>query len=770
MSKRKRKPKPDARVAGNPEADRRRPIHGWLLAGTSCLLVAQLLLPADGTTAADGAGVSLTMLWLLLVVVWLFTVVYRGRQPVRLGITDWAVLALVALHTISAVWAVGHAARPAINMLWEWISVGCCFLLVRQLVIGPRACRALMVIFVALATGLSAYSFYQARIEIPATRRAYEQDPDSRITEALGLDPAATVDPFAKQQFEFRLYTQRPTGTFLLANSLAGFLAPWLVVGFGVAWTTRSSTPRSTTVMVVAAACCLVIGCALYLTHSRTGWVAAVVGLGLILAWRIRTGDFSKRARVAMAFVALILVTTICAAVVRVDHPAAVAARRSVQYRLEYWQATCAMIAEHTVLGCGPGNFRDRYTAFKLPVALEEVADPHNFLLEVWATAGTPAMLALVAVFGSFFLNGRSRRSGDETIVEGSGDDPSADRYLLAGTLAGILLAAVMNPVYAAILNASLDLTAVVIIAGCAAASAAGMWAWVRSGRQAESFVPIAVAAMLVNLCAAGGIGNHGVAGSLWILVAIGLNLRGGAHQTWFPSRVQAAAAIILVLVAAMACQRTGYNPVIRSETALLAARTAAIRGDHAAELNKIQEAVAADPLAAGPPRRLTRLLFAHWVTEVDRDDPDAVQIQQKFEPEFRFASQVWLDRAPDSAAAHQEVGAMFLRAFHAGNDRLLLQAAKDNYQRAVARYPTSSGLRAHLAWTQALSGDKVAAAEEAARAIELDDNQPHEELRLDNDFQRISDPTVDQANTRILMEQLINDRSIDGRAATTIE
>ena len=50
--------------------------------------------------------------------------------------------------------------------------------------------------------------------------------------------------------------------------------------------------------------------------------------------------------------------------------------------------------------GVGPGNFGDHYTRFKLPTASEEIADPHNGFLEVWATAGTPALVALVVTLG----------------------------------------------------------------------------------------------------------------------------------------------------------------------------------------------------------------------------------------------------------------------------------------------------------------------------------------------------------------------------------
>ena len=44
------------------------------------------------------------------------------------------------------------------------------------------------------------------------------------------------------------------------------------------------------------------------------------------------------------------------------------------------------------------------------------MADPHNFLLEIWATAGTPAALAFLAVLGCFAIEGGRRK------VEGGAD------------------------------------------------------------------------------------------------------------------------------------------------------------------------------------------------------------------------------------------------------------------------------------------------------------------------------------------------------------
>src|SRR5262249_352903 len=71
---------------------------------------------------------------------------------------------------------------------------------------------------------------------------------------------------------------------------------------------------------------------------------------------------------------------------------------------LQYWEATRKMIAARPWLGVGPGNFGDNYTRFMAPQAWEKIKDPHNFLLEIWATSGAFALLALVALLAAFFV------------------------------------------------------------------------------------------------------------------------------------------------------------------------------------------------------------------------------------------------------------------------------------------------------------------------------------------------------------------------------
>ncbi len=121
-------------------------------------------------------------------------------------------------------------------------------------------------------------------------------------------------------------------------------------------------------------------------------------------------------------------------------------AGKSLGYRLEYWQATWAMIGDHPWFGCGPGNFQDAYMRYKLPQASEEIQDPHNLFFEVWATAGTPAMLALLAVLGLFGWQTWRRAEPQSGSAAGDPSTKVTTIGLMIGAAAGLLLANLVGP------------------------------------------------------------------------------------------------------------------------------------------------------------------------------------------------------------------------------------------------------------------------------------------------------------------------------------
>ena len=207
------------------------------------------------------------------------------------------------------------------------------------------------------------------------------------------------------------------------------------------------------------------------------------------------------------------------------------------------------MIAERPWIGCGPGNFQDTYTAYKLPAASEEVTDPHNFLLEVWATAGMPAMLALLAMLAAFAWDVRRLSRSQGTVPFSSNENWDSPRVIrramepasagdgampvFAGCLAGFVLAVPLGQLCAAPPSPAATLLGLPLPAATllglplAAGSLILLAPWAQNGRLPLALPAIGVAVMLVNLLAAGGIGQPGVAGSFWLLLTLALNGQG---------------------------------------------------------------------------------------------------------------------------------------------------------------------------------------------------------------------------------------------------
>jgi hypothetical protein len=712
--------------------DRLRP---WLLGGTCALFVARPLFPSEAA-AYQGDGLPVVMLWVVLSVLWLLGAIGHAQFRVRFGWTDAAVVLLIAWHTIAAVWAAMHLSpRPAVNMLWEWIGLGLAFFLARQLIAGHREARAVVVVMIALAAALSGYGLYQCFWELPATRAMYEADPEGALR-AAGL--AFESDSPERQLFENRLQSSEPFATFALANSLAGYLAPWLVVLAGIAIGAGLSRKRQST--RVAALCCgLPIAGCLLLTKSRSGYVAA--GLGLLLAWllcRERRGRLGWKLPAGGAALGALLVAAAVASG-RLDRQVLSEASKSLGYRVQYWQSTLRMIADYPLLGCGPGNFQNAYTAYKLPEASEEVADPHNFLLEVWSTAGTPALLALAAALACFFwassilnfqfsiLNLQFPKSPDLDLrpeTKGTGNSPA---FVFGGAACGFLLALPLGLMSAA----SPGVPAVLLGLPLAAACVAVLAGWVYRGRMPPRLPAVGGLVLLVNLLAAGGIGFPGVAGSLWLLLAVGLNTAAADRPPWTLPRFSAAAVLIVALGLALACYATAYGPVLRCQAGLRPAQEAWAQGNLAAAEKHLLAAAKADPLAAEPWHQLVAVAASRWREE---KTPETLRRLEQYLNQY---DEVLAERTPNSSRAWLAAGELYEDVYSTTGHRGDIEKAIEAYSRAVALYPNSGLCRARLALAHEAAGDLGNFREQADWALRLDEQTPHADQKLPAELRR---------------------------------
>ncbi|MBC8870708.1 MAG: O-antigen ligase family protein [Planctomycetes bacterium] len=733
------------------------------LAALVALLVATPLIPS-ASAAEQGTGTLLILLWLLLLISWLGAGLVLRETRFRFGWIDATVLAFLALHSLSAIMMAGQGhARPTINMLWQWLSFGVCFLLSRQLLRTAAAARAVCAVMVSLAVGLSMLGYYQYFYSMPQLRERYERDPEGVLREArIELEPGSPE----RKLYEDRLYSTEPTATFALTNSFAGLLAPWLLaaVGIGVcAWS--NSRIRWQTIAGVAV-CCLVIGFCFLLTKSRTALLAVVVGFVLVAWIRWRGGrrlDWRIFVIGGAAFGLLVAGGIIAGSL---DLLVLSETGKSMLYRVQYWQSTMAMIADHPWLGCGPGNFQQYYATYKLPEASETIADPHNFLLEVWATAGTPAMLVFVSVLllfawrlvrygaggkGGDRVSGvECRVSGDEgreeegRRLEGTGEDRSADGWTVGcvygGAVFGVLLAFPCGIVVGFMPDVALLWVGLPVAVACIGL----LHAWTVHGTLPVWLPTVAALVLLVNLLAAGGIGFPGVAQSWWLLLAIALGLLDAERPLRSAPRAAATGMVGLAFVLALAFHQTMYQPVLRCQASMNEGDSLAQEGRPDQAKAAYVTAARADPYSADPWMQLASLYRQLAILSGDEEHVG----------HFDRAVREALARDRRSHSVFRQLGNLRLSLYRKFGDREQLKRAIAAYERWAQIYPNSNMAHAQLAWACSIDGDDQSAAREAKIALGLDKQSPHREKKLRE--QRVYDPRSEHPEDETA-EQLMN-------------
>jgi tetratricopeptide (TPR) repeat protein len=272
---------------------------------------------------------------------------------------------------------------------------------------------------------------------------------------------------------------------------------------------------------------------------------------------------------------------------------------------------------------------------------------------------------------------------------------------------------------------------------------------WVHSGKLARRLPIIAVIALLVNLLAAGGISYPGLAGSLWLLVAIELNLTDRAEsqtagsvegrsliEQWFHSTAFRWGACIALATLLAAALWTEYLPVMACRLQLSIADAAQAAGRADQSRNALEAATTADPWSSEAAVRLAAQRFADYQTlptpSQRRTLLDADDVARRL---ASHRSNVWAQGGGFAAAIHQ----------HTGNVEDF-DAAQSYFERAIELYPSNAELQANAAkfWQSAGKTDRALAA--ATEALRLDDL-----MRAGGHDDRLLAPTLRQEMEKIV-------------------
>jgi O-antigen ligase len=484
----------------------------------------------------DSTNTVMTLLWLVTPAVW---VAYRLMAPRDEHRSRWGwsvgafvevgLLVMAGLVILSAFidTPTRHIYRhPARLIAWEWVALFAAFFVVRRVSIGPAEAHGLFTALLATGVAVSAYTIWQTAVEMPRLKKQVFSD-RTATQQALAREGVMQeADEAFQDQLRKRAEEGHAFGTFAHPNSLAGYLILLLPGLVGAALRLRWS-PAPTWQIVLAGGAALVGVVGLWLTHSRGALLAGLL-VGLAIGGHAVRDVLLRHKLVFLAVVAGIaaagygvFATGIWDRVLGKDPG-------TVSQRVYYWTATATIIREHPWLGVGPGNFATAYTPIMDPRAGETIKDPHNFLLEIWATSGLFAVLALLATLALFFVPAiraliRPVPSPTQppSTPERQGPAPLRWEYYVGGMI-GILLGFILR----AGDQPSSELLWEAVAAGIRAVVWFGAFGLLElvpwTARSRALVLTAGAAALLLNLCVSGGIGFPSVAGPLWAVIALG--------------------------------------------------------------------------------------------------------------------------------------------------------------------------------------------------------------------------------------------------------
>lgn len=667
--------------------------------------------------------------------------------------TDLFVYSFFAWTIISILWNLwpgrGGAPRSSLNMLSVWILLLSAWFLLRQTVCNLKIVVILLGLMFAVQFSQAVLGIYQEFVEIPEIQRRFDQDPIKLVSQA---DP--TIEPGSSnwERLANRLRTAAPSGTYPLSNSLGGLLACWLTLSTGFflfQWIRRKTFAVSDGLFAVLLF--LSFLCLIY-TKCRSAYVALGLGFILLSLTLVRQKLLPSSRNVWKVFWGTGIASVVLIGIVLSTSSGKTVlsgAKKSLGFRLEYWQASLDMIRDYPIFGCGSGNFKQTYTKYRLPFSSEEIADPHCFAVEIAATSGLPALLCFCIPIGSILVFCYRNPITQTRLFVGENETSiSLDACFGAGLFACWLA------FFLSFLGEAPMSLAAPIIATFLFPLTAWLLKKILPDEQNETSVlprlmGIALIVLFVHLLAAGGISVPSTALTLWVLAAGILVYRDndGKHgpktvklpfehkNTPDRHRICPKIFYFALLVfwgsSAVFVNQLSFRPIVASlspEIRLESERNPLQR------IALLQEAAEADPYSSSIRDRLAMECFGAWLAT---SDPN-------WEHKMMTAQNDALRLNPRSATLRFAVAERMNVAFQRTGESKHGNSALKYYAEAVERYPNNA--RFHAEWSQLLwrIGQKSEAIEQRDLALKLDDQMPHLDQKL-SDEQRKALSEFDQ-------------------------
>ena len=367
-------------------------------------------------------------LFVLAGALWVMSMAVEGR--IRLhssGLGFW--LGLIAVMVVVTTLNASYK-YPAVLASFMWLSSMVAFLFVFNEARSRHARWLLLGALGASAFVVSLHGLHQILVELPAARRAFDENPDA-VLRSLNLSPDMEFD------FRGRLGTNRIFSTFLLPNSLAGFLILLLPVHVGIVldWFAERRLGESRAMLLWRGVLFVPILLALYFTKSKGGWLAFMAAMTLFLFWAFGNVLWRRRMQTLCVILCMLIITVISQASGLLTPLRDYASSSGA--RLGYWRAGVVIVERSPVLGVGLDNFADHYAAVKRS-ADEEVRRAHNDYLQITGEMGLIGLLVYLMFLSRFWR--RVARRPSLTLPDSVGEEEPATYEPVLIVLAAIFI------------------------------------------------------------------------------------------------------------------------------------------------------------------------------------------------------------------------------------------------------------------------------------------------------------------------------------------
>jgi len=369
----------------------------WLTRGafvlTLALVIARLLMtevlrnpsqavageqaPPNGPGAATGLMLDLlAMIPALLVLTRAaLDTTYRLRR-------SWAAIALLLLGfwaVASTLWSADRFAAIVSSMHW----LGAMVLLWSTLHLVRSWLRLRFVggVCLGLLLALSVSGYYFRLVEWRDLRTAWDTNRPEILREHNW-----TSDSFTARQFEKRILSGAVMGFSASPNTYAAVLVLLGIVSAGIALARIEDGDGVGWAIPPVLVICAAIPDLIWAGSRGAAATAVLAAVLLALCGKFRS-QLRERAH-KIYWLTLAGTIFLAAAVVAHGLYHGTLFHDSLTFRWRYWVGSARLIAAHPLLGVGWENFGPRYLAYRLPIASEEIRDPHNFLIRIMAELG----------------------------------------------------------------------------------------------------------------------------------------------------------------------------------------------------------------------------------------------------------------------------------------------------------------------------------------------------------------------------------------------